>query len=237
MKRLSTVLLALTATSLSVVGVVGAPPASADDPLTGRLVDATVSSHPGVPNMTVQLRSVTPSGPGVVVDSDVTSSGGGFSLDAGASPDDEYYVRVVPGNYQGGWVGGAAAEANWVQPTVGDASTYGPHAALGQVLANPAFMRGVVVDGRTGAPVAGVRATARSMEDVTAIEGADTTNSNGVFRISGLTCEDDCYLKVNGSAENYETGFRACTAQVVPTWEEACAAPIGRMGKVHLDEL
>ena len=85
--------------------------------------------------------------------------------------------------------------------------------------------------------MAGVRATARSMEDPSAVEGADTTNNNGVFRINGLTCEDDCFLKINGSFKDYETGFRACDADIVPTWAEACAAPIGRMGQVRLDRL
>lgn len=226
--------LALAAGCLSLAGAVGTPTASAADALTGRLVNATVSSLPGVPNMTVQLREVTTSGPGTIVDSDVTSSTGAFSLDAGVAPDDEYYVRVVPGTFQGGWVGGVPAG---VQPTVGHAATYGPGASLGKVRANPAFMRGVVVDSSTGAPVAGVRATARAAEDLSAVEGADTTNSNGVFRISGLTCEDDCYLKINGSSEDYETGFRACDAQIVPTWGEACGAPLGRIGKVHLDHL
>ena len=235
MRRLLTVLLALCTACLFLIGV-GAP-ASAAEPLTGRLVDATESSHPGVPNMTVQLRRVTGSGPGEVVDSDVTSATGAFSLDAGPSPDDEYYVRVLPGNFQGGWVGGSPSDVNWVQPTAGSATTYGPHATLGRVMANPAFMRGVVVDSVTGAPVAGVRATARSDTDITAVEGADTTNRNGVFRITGLTCEDDCYLKLNGSDQGYETGFRACDATVVPTWGEACAAPIGGMGKVRLDPL
>ena len=232
MPRPLAIFLALAAGCLSLAGVVGTPAASASGSLTGRLVNS--STQAGVPNMTVQLREVTSTGPGEVVDSDVTSSTGAFSLNAGVPHDDEYFVRVLPGNFQGGWVGGVP---RGVQPTVGHAATYGPHASLGKVLANPAFMRGVVVDSSTGAPVAGVHVTARDSTDSMAVEGADTTNSNGVFRVTGLTCEDSCYLKVNGSSKDYETGFRACDAQIVPTWGEACGAPLGGMGKVHLDHL
>ncbi len=221
--------------ALVLTGLSQIPAANAADPLTGRLVDGTVGSHPGVANMTIQLREVTSSGVGPVVDSDVTNSTGAFSLDAGPSPDDEYYVRVVAGNYQGGYVGGASPAV--VQPTPGFATTYGPHAHVGPVWANPAFIRGIVVNAATGNPVAGARVTSRDSADITTVEGLDVTNSNGVFRVTGITCEDSCALKINGSSIGYETGFRACGGTVVATWGAACASPIGRIGNVRLDRL
>jgi hypothetical protein len=71
----------------------------------------------------------------------------------------------------------------------------------------------------------------------TKIDGADVTNAEGVFRIDGITCEDDCMLRINGSAKDYETGFRACDATVVAKWANACASPLGRIGRVLLDRL
>ena len=222
----------LVCTALVVVGLVaiGTPAANAADPLTGRLIDST-GTHPAVVGATVRLRTVTDSGPGAVVDTDTTSASGVFELDAGASPDDEYYVQVLPGQYQGGYVGGSPA---YVQPTAGGAMTYGAHNHLGQVRANPAFIRGVVIDSVTHDPVAGVKVTSRSDNDITQVEGSDVTNRHGVFRITGLECEDDCYLKLNGGTA-HETGFRACNGGVVADWGDACASPIGRIGTVRLD--
>ena len=77
----------------------------------------------------------------------------------------------------------------------------------------------------------------RDANDDLAVEGSDTTDSNGVFRVTGITCEDDCYLRMNGSARSFEVGYRACNATVVATWGDACASPIGRIGKVRLDHL
>ena len=214
----------------------GLPAANAASPLTGRLVDGVAAAHPGVPNMTVKLREVTASGPGTVVATAVTGSNGSFSLDAGSTPDDEYYVQVLAGRYQGGWVGGPAGGQNFVQPTLAFATTYGPHADLGTVWANPAFIRGVVVNAATGNPVSGVFVTARDANDAMAVEGSDTSNTNGVFQVNGITCEDSCWLKLNGSSQGYETGFRACDRTVVATFDDACASPIGRIGKVLLDK-
>jgi len=230
MRRPLALLVAASLALLTLGAVAGPPAAVAADPLTGRLIDAT-GAHPAVQGATVRLRTVTASGPGTVVDTDVTDSDGRFALDAGSSPDDEFYVQVVAGVYQGGWVGGG-----YVQPTPAYAVTYGPHEAIGKILALPAFIRGVLVNSVTGNPVRDVRVTARSANDLKQIEGGDTTGLRGVFRINGLECEDDCYLKVNGAPQGYEVGFRACNAQVVPTWGAACASPIGRIGKVFLDK-
>lgn len=223
-----------------VTAVSGVPTAEAFSPLTGQLVDAVTTGHPGVPGMVVRMRELASDGsPGAVVDEAATGTKGFFSLDAGPTPTDEYYVQVIAGNFQGGYVGGGSAgEPNRVEPTAGQARTYGPHATIGAIRANPAFIRGIVVDAADQAkPVAGVLVTGRDSVDISAVEGADTTNANGVFKIQGLTCEDSCYLKVNGSSQSYETGFSDCSQQIVPTWGAACASPIGRIGKVFLDKL
>jgi hypothetical protein len=221
----------LICAGLTILGLSAATSAQAAGPLTGRLIDAT-GAHPPVAGATVRLREVTGSGPGAIVDTDTTNSTGNFALDAGPSPDDEYYVQVVPGQYQGGYVG--AGSPRYVEPTAGGAATWSPNAGLGNIRANPAFIKGVLIDSVTHDPVAGVKVTSRSSTDISAIEGSDITDRRGGFKITGLTCEDDCYLKFNGGSD-YETGFRACNAGVVPTWGEACASPIGRIGKVRID--
>jgi hypothetical protein len=221
----------LVVASLSLLGAVvaGPPAAVAADPLTGRLVDST-GSHPPVVGATVRLRKVKGGDPGAVVDTDTTDGKGRFELDAGPGADDEYYVQVAPGTYQGGFVGDG-----YVQAAAANAMTYGPHAAVGKILANPAFIQGRIVDSRNRRPVRGVRVTARSANDLSQVEGADTTDKQGRFRINRLECEDDCYLRVNGEPKGYEVGYRACNAGVVPEWGDACASPIGRIGKVRLD--
>lgn len=229
MRRPLAILVAACVALLSLVLVAGPPAAVAAEPITGRLVDAT-GSHPAVAGTTVRLRTVTGSGPGAVVDTDVTDSDGRFSLDAGPSPDDEYFVQVVAGTYQGGWVG-----TDYVQPNPGAAVTWGPGAAMGRIQALPAFIRGVVVDSATGRRVRGVKVTVRTSNHLFTVIDADTTGRAGAFRLAGITCEDDCALKVNGLDRGYEVGWRSCFARVVPTWGEACGSPIGRIGKVFLD--
>ena len=219
----------LFALGLTLVG--GVPGAEAITPVTGKLVDST-GLHPAVVGAIVRLRTVVAGEPGALVDTDVTAADGTFSLDAGPTPDDEYYVQVLPGTYQGGFVGGG-----WVQPSAAYAVTYGPHAAIGKIRANPAFIRGVLVDAANGSPVRGVPVTARSHNDGWQLEGKDTTDRGGNFWIKGLECEDDCYLKVNGAERGYEIGYRACNGTVVADWGDACASPIGRIGKVRLDKV
>lgn len=230
--RRSTAVLSLVAALVVSLGLVHAP-AEAANPLTGRIVFATGGTG-GVPGVKVRLRTLADGGgPGAVVDTDFTDSTGKFALDAGASPDDEYYVQVVAGRMQGGYVGG---DPTYVQPSAGYAMTYGPHSKIGKIRANPAYIRGVVVDAVTKKPLRGIKVAARSMNDGWQTEGTDTTDRSGAFNITGLECEDDCYLKVNGAAKGYEVGYRACNASVVPTWGDACASPIGSIGKVRLDE-
>ncbi len=229
MRRLPALLSA--ALVIACLVAIGTTAANAADPLTGRLIDST-GSHPAVAGATVRLRTVTDSGPGAVVDTDTTSASGVFELDAGASPDDEYYVQVLPGDYQGGYVGGGSP--TWVEGSAEGAATWSPHSHLGTIRANPAFIRGVVIDSVTHDPIAGVKVTSRSANDIGQVEGSDVTNRHGIFRITGLECEDDCYLKLNGGTA-HETGFRSCSGGVVADWGDACASPIGRIGNVRLD--
>lgn len=213
----------------------GLPAANAATPITGRLVDSTVASHPGVPNMTVQLRRNTASGPGVVVTTDVTGPAGGFSLTP-PSAAARYWIRVVPGTYQGGHIGGdGAAGMDFVMFTVAEANTYRPGTSIGAIQTLPAFVRGAVVDSATGDPVPGVTLHMTDVIDRTIVYASDTTNASGAFRIVGLDGED-FGLRVNGSAVGHEVGwFNGISHEVVPTWGAATGAPLGRAGRVSLD--
>ena len=124
-----------------------------------------------------------------------------------------------------------SAEAGTMVTSVedGQARTSAPAAA-------GVFIRGTVVNSVTKNPVRGVRVTVRK-QGAASVDDTDVTNADGVFRLDVLTCEDDCMLKINGSVKGYETGFRACNAQVVATWGAACASPLGRIGRVFLDKL
>lgn len=42
-------------------------------------------------------------------------------------------------------------------------------------------------------------------------------------------------MRIGGAARGYEIGYWARNGSVVPTWDETCASPIGRIGKVRLD--
>ena len=230
MRRPLALLSAACLALLALAVVAGPPAAGAADPITGQLADAT-GSHQAVPGMTVRLRTVTGGGPGTVVATDVTDSEGKFSLDAGPTPDDEYYVQVVAGRYQGGYVG-----EDYVEPTAAYAVTWGPHSSIGKVWALPAFIRGTIVNAATGNPVSGVKVTVRTSTHLFTVIDSDLTGRAGVFQVDGITCEDNCALKVNGQSVGYEAGWRGCSAQVVPTWGDACGSPIGRIGKVFLDK-
>ena len=222
----------LSLSALTTVVVATSSPATAAGTLKGKLAS---SADPGLllGGMTVSMRTVTATGPGLVVDTDTTDASGRFELDAGPTPEDEYYVEVgTTGQYHGGFVG-----AGYVQPTADDAQTYGADDSLGKVLVVPSFIRGVLVNSRTGRPVRGVKVAARSDNDASQFEGSDVTNAKGVFKIKGIECEDDCYLKLNGNPSGYENGFRACPGTVVASFGDACASPLGNIGKVRIDHL
>ena len=236
MRRSVAVLLSACLAALTLLAV--SPSAEAASPITGRLVDVTGSA--AVAGMTVKLFESdggTPAAPATLVDTELTAADGSFSLDPGVSGASNFFVRATAGDYQAGWVGDGGGDDLWLQRGLTFAETFTPGTALGDVFANPAFIRGIVVNSLTKRPVSGVRVTARSQDAIKEVDGEDLTNADGGFRIDGLTCEDDCFLKINGSARGYETGFRACNAKVVATWPAACASPLGRIGRVFLDRL
>jgi hypothetical protein len=215
------------------------PPAQAATPITGRLVDLNDTTH-DIAGMTVRLRELgTGSTPGAVVDTDVTASDGTFSLTPSGSGE-EFYVRVIAGVYQGGWVGsfsGTAPPANAVV-TLGESHTWGAGSHLYRVGAIPAFIQGRVIRPSTGNPVAGVTVSVRRGTDLSFVWDSDVTDAKGRFRVSGITDDgDNVALKFNGSAVGYETGYRDCGGTVVATWGEACASPLGYIGLVRLNHL
>ncbi len=230
MRRALTALLVSSTIALGLAAV-PAPASAIAVSVTGRLVSSAGAHGPAV-GVVVRLRALgAGSSPGAVVATDVTDVNGRFRLDA-TSDQEEFYVQAVVGRFQGGYVGGVplAVQNRWI-----DAGTWGPRSALGRIFADPASISGLVVDSVTLAPVAGVKVTVRK-NDVT-WQGADTTDAAGRFDVTGITCEDDCSLKLGGSTVGYETGYRACDATVVPTWGEACASPLGWVGKILLDAL
>ena len=234
MRRSLVVLLSACLTALALLAA--SPPAEAATPITGRLVNGHAGTPaPAVPGMTVELfESVggTPTGP--AVDSDITDADGHFTLDPGTSTAAKFFVHAAAGDFQEGYVGG---NPRWLQKDVTFANRFAPGTALGNVRAIPAFIRGVVVNSVTKKPVVGATVTARSQDAIKEVDGVDVTDADGRFRINGLTCEDDCFLKINGSTKGYETGFRDRNAQVVATWPDACASPLGSIGRVLLDRL
>lgn len=198
--------------------------------LTGRIV--AVGTGAGVGGMTMRLRLLgSEGGPGAVVDTATTAADGTFALDAGPDPEDEYYVQGAPGAYQGGYVGGSPT---FLQPDAADAATWSADAALGKIRANPAFIKGVLVDAATRRPVRGVRVYAGTQHQ--APVDSVITDAKGRFRLQGITCEDECYLRFRGRPR-YENGYRGCAGGVVATWGAACASPLGAIGKVRIDQL
>ena len=138
-----------------------------------------MDSESGAPvkGQTVRLRPIDTEGdPGAVIDTATTSDTGHFDLDSGSNPADEYYVQLVAGRYQGGYVG-----EEYVQP-LAFAQTFGGGQDTGTVKALPAFIRGTVVNAKTLNPVAKVRVTARSQDEITEVDGADSDQQQGRLR-------------------------------------------------------
>jgi len=236
MRRSLAVLLSACLAALALLAV--SPSAQAAGEITGRLVNGHAGTPaPAIAGMTVELFESVGGEPGTApIATTTTAPDGRFSLNPGTSEASRFFVHAVANpDYQAGWVGGKPDR--WLQKDLTFANAYARDTALGAVRAIPAFIRGIVVNRATKNPVQGVTVTARSQDKISEVDGTDVTNADGSFRINGLTCEDDCYLKINGSARGYETGFRACNAQVVATWPAACASPLGRIGRVYLDRL
>ena len=106
----------------------------------------------------------------------------------------------------------------------------------GTAVAAPTAMRGVVVDGTTGAGVGGVTVEALDPVDLTLVAGTDLTSGRGRFRIAGLT-SDEYAVYVDGSGAGYESGYLSCFGEIVPTYGEACTAGPGNVGTIILDPL
>lgn len=231
--RRSLVLLIVGCLTLLGLAAVAPPPSSAAAPISGRLLDA-ISGH-AVPGALLRLRRLADDGGlGAIVDTTTTAANGSFSLDAGPMPQDEYYVQLVAGDHQGGVVGG---EPPYVQPSVDYAATYGVGSDLGDVGANPAYIRGRVVDAATGRALRRVTVSVRTGQHLGTVQASDVTDARGRFSLDGITCEDDCALRLQGQRVRHESGYRACNAGVVPTWGAACASAIGYIGSVRLDHL
>lgn len=139
-------------------------------------------------------------------------------------------MRVEPGDYMGGWVGNGHVQLN---RDFGD--TYAPGTTLAKVGATPAYVSGRMVHAVSGNPVPGVVVTMRPATDRSMVLGRDTTGPLGRFRIDGLRGDDDSFgLKVNGAPVDYESGWRSCSAEIVPTWGEACGSPLGEIGDIRI---
>lgn len=233
MKRTLLVLLGLVAGILPFLAqpstASAAVQAKAPAPISGRLF---VGGNPAA-GVKIQLRS---GATGTLIGATTTNSEGRFWVTrTGPLPRGGSYVKVVgTSTVQGGVIGGAVSETpKWVQPSYAYGTRYADGTSLGRVYALPAYVRGKVVDADDLTPVVGavVRLREASSND---IAGYATTDSNGIFRITGIDGED-FNLQVVGTRLVYESGYRACDAQVVPTIGEACGSPIGDIGRVYLE--
>ncbi len=213
------------------LAAVQAAPTSAAPALRGQIIDALTDDP--VAGVVVRLHPLGSGGePGPVIDRDRTDADGAFELSSGNSPEEEFYVEVVAGRYQGGWVGG---DPLYVQPSVEYAGTVGASGDLGPVRAIPAFLRGKVVDSATKEGLRKVKVSVRTSGSPRRVIDADTTDKRGRFVLRGLTCEDDCMVRVNGRKVDHETGWVACNSGVVATTGAACAVGPGNIGRVFLD--
>lgn len=197
--------------------------------ITGKLRDLTN----GVPvaGQTIRLRANEGGVPGEILQSVVTNSVGDFAVTPPFAAR-KYFLQLVAGDYQGGYLGHDSQSFVRLgeEPQLWD-----PGTDLGSVHAYPAFMRGTVVNAATGQRVRGVVVTARDVVTLEVLE-QDTTNSNGVFVMTGLN-RDEYAVKLNGSSVGYETGFLGCAHGVVPAWGDACSYGTGKIGKARLDHL
>lgn len=226
------ILLILSAAVALVAPLTMAPAQALTAAITGTLLSASGNGTTPIAGATVQLWTDGGSGPGSATATSVTTAADGtFSLPVGSDPD--YYVKVsYTSNYRTGFIGGG-----FVQTDPSFAEAYPSSTDLGEVYMIPSFIRGYVVNPATGKRVSGVKVTARAYGDWKTAEAVDYTNRNGVFVLTGIQCEDDCYLKFLGHPVNYENGYRACNGSVVPTWGAACASPLGPIGKIRLQHL
>ncbi len=205
------------------LAALSAPPAVAAPVVSGRVMD-TATGAP-LSGFSVRLLQNVGGRPGAVVDTAATNRDGYFSLDAPPRAGG-YFVQHLAGRYQAGWVGGPLGE-RYFQARFANADRYSSGAKLGKIYTVPAFIRGVVVDSSSGARVAGVKVTARSANDLSSVEASDTTDRAGRFELTGIDFEDDGALRFAGVPVGYEVGYLACDFEVVGSFGDACASPLG----------
>ena len=209
--------------------VVSPPQANAGAVIRGQLVQ-----YGGTPmaNTTVRLYQDDGGAPGALVDTVSTEDDGEFVLSP--SLDAPHWVEVVRNNrVQGGFVRDRATGPSYVEFDIDHAAPVDPGVLLGRVLAAPSFISGTVVNAANGNRLQGIHVSTREASRLGVVLDTDTTNANGSFRLPIFG--EDFGLRVNGTGRGFENGWRACNAGVVPTWGEACASPIGRIGRVRLD--
>ncbi|MDZ5622234.1 transthyretin-like family protein [Nocardioides bizhenqiangii] len=202
----------------------------------GAVIRGQVVQYGGTPmaNTTVRLYEDDGGAPGVLVDTVTTEDDGEFVLSP--SLDTPHWVEVVRNSrVQGGFVSDRPTGPSYVEFDVADATPVDPGDLLGRVLAAPSFISGTVVNAATGNRLRGINVSTRDAQHLGVVLDADVTDVNGFFRIPIFG--EDFGLRVNGGARGFENGWRACNGGVVPTWGEACASPIGRIGRVRLDRL
>ena len=231
MRRSLGLLLALLVTVCG-LAVAAAPPGQAADPLTGRLV--STDGGGGVAGQTVRLRRLADGGaPGAVVATDTTDAEGRFSLDAGEPTQDEYYVQVGPGSHQGGYVGGSPRSSSPAPttPRPGDRTTSSARCAP-----TPASSAACWSTRRPSGRSAG--SGSRGAPRAEKAADTDVTDRAGeVRRIA--TCRArttaSCASAVARAATR--TATAPATAGWSPTWGDACASPLGRVGRVRIQRL
>lgn len=238
MKRLLAIVLGLAALLVPLLGqqpathaASAAQAAAAPAPISGRLFVGDRAAA----GVKIQLRS----GPsGTLIGSTTTNSEGRFWVTrTGPKPAGGSYVRVLAtSTVQGGVVGGRVSETpKWVQPSYTYGTRYADGTSLGRIYALPAYVRGKLVDAETYMPVARATVRLRRASDNT-IAAYSVTDANGIFRMTSVKGED-FNLQVIGSSVSHENGYRGCDAHVVPTIGEACATPIGDIGRVFVFRL
>lgn len=188
-------------------------------PIVGTVVDVTTGKP--LKGQKVRLRTYTRSGPGRVLDTEVTNQTGRFSL-TGIKGFYFYVELLATRGYQHGYAGVAPRYfvARWQK-----GSPFGTGSRLGKVRAWPSTISGTVVD-VPGDGVAGVTVSAYRPVKPDALATA-ITDADGDFRLTGIDFERDGYLRVDGSAVGLESGYLACDYEVVASFEDACAAPLG----------
>lgn len=229
-QALSAIFAALLVPLLALTAVAQPSTAEARPPLTrGKVVDGTSGSPVG--GATVRLHAVTRSGGlGPVLATDETSADGSFGL-YGATSGQPVLVELVAGRYQQGVAGdltynNGSVHRLFYAGTPSEWTSYAAGSSLGKVQANPAFLRGRLVDAESGTAVVGVTVRAVVVNGPTL---TTTSGRGGTFAFTGIGFDGgDANLRITGGAVGYESGWTTCFSTVAP-YAQACATSIGRL--------